>query len=89
MIASKLESNENENLKSQLEFLKRELKQAQPRITEGSLSSMECFQPQGWFMRHFNFMILAQADDKSEAYKLATSWIIDSGLDQTEQPDGA
>lgn len=40
-------------------------------------------------MRHTNFMILAQTDDKTEAYKLATSWIIDDGLDSQVIEDGA
>ena len=40
-------------------------------------------------MRHSNFMILAQTDDHSEAYKLATSWIIDAGLEQKKLADGA
>lgn len=40
-------------------------------------------------MRHINFMILAQNDDRSEAYKLATSWIIDTGLDSALPEDGA
>lgn len=32
-------------------------------------------------MRHSLFMLLVQPDDKSESYKLGTSWIIDSGLE--------
>jgi hypothetical protein len=34
-------------------------------------------------------MLLAQADDRSKEYKLATSWIIDVGLDQDKPADGA
>ena len=41
-------------------------------------------------MRHFNFMVLAQADDKKPVFKLASSWIIDAGLDNSkEMEDGA
>jgi hypothetical protein len=41
-------------------------------------------------MRHFNFMMLAQADDKKPSFKLASSWIIDAGLDNSnEMEDGA
>ena len=70
------------NLESEKEFLvKVQLRESQPKIAEGSLVSLECFQPQGWYLRHFNFMTLAQADDKTPSFKLASSWIIDSGLD--------
>ncbi len=41
-------------------------------------------------MRHYNYMVLAQADDKSPNFKLASSWIIDAGLDtSSEMEDGA
>ena len=41
-------------------------------------------------MRHYNFMVLAQPDDRRQDFKLATSWIIDGGLDSTiELDDGA
>ena len=40
-------------------------------------------------MRHINNLIIAQADDKTQAYKLATSWIIDKGLTSQPTPDGA
>lgn len=34
-------------------------------------------------------MLLAQSDDHTKEYKLATSWIIDVGLDKERPSDGA
>lgn len=40
-------------------------------------------------MRQLNFMLLAQQDDTTEAFKLGTAWIIDGGLYSSAPSDGA
>eukprot|EP00347_Sterkiella_histriomuscorum_P012357 403368902 len=46
----------------------------------GSLVTLSCFYPHGWYLKNSNFMILAQEYKNDEEFSLATSFIIDAGL---------
>ncbi|CDW83161.1 alpha-l-arabinofuranosidase b [Stylonychia lemnae] len=46
----------------------------------GSLVSLQCFYPRGYFLRHLNGMFLAQEMRDDEDYRLSASLILDYGL---------
>lgn len=53
------------------------------------MASLECYDPNGWYLKHTNNLTQALPVENSESFRLASSWILEEGLFKTELEDGA